>query len=136
MQENLFKREALLIENDFFQSQLYSDVLCANNFEVSLVKSAIDGLQKLKSKDYDIAIMNIDIGQPSFIEKILKKMRNEKPNVSIVGLSIYDQENKKNVAVLLNKFLTKPFSIDTLMGYVVMCVENGCENSCSGRAQA
>lgn len=134
MQENLFKRKALIIENDFLKRILYHDVLCANNFEVSLVKSALDGLKNIRDKDYDVIIMNIDIGQPSFVSRVLQKIRAEKPEIPIMGLSIYEQENKKNIAMLLNKFLTKPFSIDILVKCVVVCAENGCENSCSGRA--
>lgn len=138
MQENLFKRELLLIENDFFQSKLYHDALSANNFEVSLVKSAIDGFQRIKAgvKDYSLVVINVDMGQPSFIAKVLQKIRDERPMLPMIGLSIYEQENKKNVADLLNRFLTKPFSIDTLVQCVVVCVEDGSEDSYCRRAQA
>lgn len=135
VQENLFKREALLIENDFLQSKLYRDILDFNNFEVSLVKSGVDGLRKIREKKYDVAIMNVDIGQEPFVEKLLQKVHEESPFLPIIGLSIYESRSKKSVSALLNKFLTKPFSIDTLIECVVVCVENGCENSYCGRAQ-
>ena len=66
------------------------------------------------------------------MEKLINKIRSECSELPIVGLSIYEQEKKKNISKAVNKFLTKPFSIDTFVECVVMCVENGCSNSCSG----
>ena len=92
----------------------------------------MEGLQKIKENEYDLAVINVDIGEELFVEKLLNKIRSERSVLPIVGLSIYEQEKKKNIAKAVNKFLTKPFSIDTFINSVVVCVENGCANSCSG----
>ncbi len=130
MQENLFKKNAILVESDFLQNILYNDILDSNGFEVFSAKSAMEGLQKIKENEYDLAVINVDIGEELFVEKLLNKIRSERSVLPIVGLSIYEQEKKKNIAKAVNKFLTKPFSIDTFIECVVMCVENGCANSC------
>ena len=132
MQENLFKKNAILVESDFLQNRLYNDILDSNGFEVFSAKSAMEGLQKIKENEYDLAVINVDIGEELFVEKLLHKIRSERSILPIVGLSIYEQEKKKNIAKAVNKFLTKPFSIDTFIDSVVVCVENGCANSCSG----
>lgn len=132
MQENLFKKNAILVESDFLQNRLYNDILDSNGFEVFSVKSAMEGLQEIKENEYDLAVINVDIGEESFVEKLLNKIRSERSVLPIIGLSIYEQDKKKNIAKVVNKFLTKPFSIDTFIECVVMCVENGCANSCSG----
>lgn len=132
MQENLFKKNAILVESDFLQNKLYNDILDSNGFDVFSAKSAMEGLQKIKESEYDLAVINIDIGEELFVEKLLKKIRFERSELPIVGLSIYEQEKKKNIAKVMNKFLTKPFSIDTFIECVVLCVENGCANSCCG----
>ena len=89
-------------------------------------------LLTIKENEYDLAVINVDIGEELFVEKLLHKIRSERSILPIVGLSIYEQEKKKNIAKAVNKFLTKPFSIDTFIDSVVVCVENGCANSCSG----
>lgn len=132
MQENLFKKKAILVESDFLQNRLYNDILDSNGFEVFSAKSAMEGLQQIKENEYDLAVINVDIGEESFVEKLINKIRSERSALPIVGLSIYEQEKKKNIAKIVDKFLTKPFSIDTLVECVVVCVENGCANSCSG----
>lgn len=136
MQENLFKKDALLIEGDFLMKVLFTDILDVNGFKTVYVKSPLEGLQKVKEKDFDLVVINVDTGQEAFIEKLLSKIRQERPHLPIIGLSIYEQNNKKNIVKLLDGFLTKPFSIDTFTECVVVCVENGSENSTSGRAQA
>lgn len=130
MQENLFKMNAILVESDFLQNRLYNDILDSTGFEVFSAKSAMEGLQQIKENEYDLAVIDVDIGEESFIEKLLNKIHSEHSELPIVGLSIYEQEKKKNIAKAVNKFLTKPFSIDTFIECVVMCVENGCANSC------
>ena len=114
MQENLFKKNAILVESDFLQNILYNDILDSNGFEVFSAKSAMEGLQKIKENEYDLAVINVDIGEELFVEKLLNKIRSERSVLPIVGLSIYEQEKKKNIAKAVNKFLTKPFSIDTI----------------------
>ena len=130
MQANLFKKNAILIENDFLQNRLYSDILDSNGFEVFSAKSPIEGLQKIKENEYDLAVINVDIGEETFVEKFLNKIHVEQPTMPVVGLSIYEQKKKKNIVKVVNEFLTKPFSIDTFIeSVVVKCVENGCESS-------
>ena len=133
MQENLFKKNAILIENDFLQNRLYSDILDSNGFEVFSANSAIEALQKIKDNEYDLTVINLDIGEESFMERLLNKIHYERPNMPIVGLSIYEQKKKKNLAEMVNGFLTKPFSIDIFIECIVIkCVENGCASSNSG----
>lgn len=129
MQANLFKKNAILIENDFLQNRLYSDVLDSNGFEVFSAKSAMEGLQKIKENEYDLAVINVDIGEETFIEKFLNKIHTQQPNMQIVGLSIYEQKKKTSVQEKVNQLLTKPFSIDILINSVVVdCVEDGRES--------
>lgn len=121
MQENLFKRNAILVENDFLQNRLYSDILDSNGFDVFSAKSAIEWLQKIKDNEYDLALINVDIGEEPFMKKLLYKMRTERSEMLIVGLSMYEQKKKESIANIVDKFLTKPFFIDNLIECVVMC---------------
>ena len=136
MQASLFRKSAVLIEQNPQQSKLYEDVLSANGFDVYVAKSTMDGLQKIKEKKQDLTIINTEIAEESFIKRLISRIRAEDTTAEmpIVGLSIYAEDCKKNIAEILDAFLTKPLSIDKFMESVFGCIEkkvNGCENSCN-----
>ena len=134
MQANLFKRTAILIDSSSVQSRLYQDILIANGFDVYIAKSAMDGLQKIKESKHDLAVINTEIAEESFLEKFISKVRSEKSTelMPIVGLSIHAENSKKNIAKILDGFFTKPISIDTFIASIFECIERkvcGCESS-------
>ncbi|MDR2765913.1 MAG: hypothetical protein LBB63_00390 [Holosporaceae bacterium] len=126
MQTNLFRRSAVLIEQNLMQCKLYEDILNAYGFEVYVAKSAMDGFTKIKETPQDLAIINTEIADETFLEKLVSKMRKESTSflMPIVGLSIYDQERKKNIANTLDAFLTKPLSIDKFVESIFSCIES------------
>lgn len=134
MQATLFKKNAILVEQDPIQYTLYCDILNANGFEVYGTKSVLDTLTKLKEKPYDLMVINTELAEESFLKKIIEKIRLEKNStfMSIVGISIHKEKNKKNFIKILDIFLTKPLSIDRFIECVFNSVEmksNGCKNS-------
>nr|MCR5224796.1 hypothetical protein [Alphaproteobacteria bacterium] len=106
MQASLFRKSAVLIEQNPQQGMLYEDVLNANGFDVYVAKSAMDGLLKIKEKKQDLTIINTEIAEESYMKKFIERIRAEKDSAEmpIVGLSIYNAENKKNVAQALDAF--------------------------------
>ncbi|MDR1335147.1 MAG: hypothetical protein LBJ19_02675 [Holosporaceae bacterium] len=133
MQTDLFKKTAILVEQHSLQSKLYKDILTANGFDVSVTGSAIDGFKQIKSGKHDLVVINTEIVEEAFLEKLINKIhenQSTKP-MSIVGLSIYNRECKKNISRIMDAFLTKPLSVDKFMESVFMCIENknnGCKN--------
>ncbi|MDR0753661.1 MAG: hypothetical protein LBE95_03275 [Holosporaceae bacterium] len=133
MQANLFKKSAVLIEKNSSHRKLYKDVLIASGFDVYIAKSAIDGLIKTKETQQDLVVINTEAGEESFIEKFISKMRDESMSnvMLIVGLSVYKQEYKKNIAKILDAFLTKPLSIDRFIESILTGIESradGCKS--------
>ncbi|MDR2268226.1 MAG: response regulator [Holosporaceae bacterium] len=126
MQTALFKKTAVLIEDNSVQSSLYSDVLIATGFDVRVTKSPMEGLIKIKEKAYDLAVINMEIAEESFVEKLIQKIRTEKNAefMPIIGLSIYSEENKKNISKNVDALLTKPISIDRFVEFVFSNIEN------------
>jgi two-component system cell cycle response regulator DivK len=134
MQTNLFRRSAILIEQNPLQGRLYEDVLKANGFDVYIAKSAMDGLVKVKETTQDLIVINTEIAEESFMEKLVSKVRSESASsvTPVIGLSIYNRERKKNIAKALDAFLTKPLSIDKFIESVFNCLEskaNGSKNT-------
>jgi DNA-binding NtrC family response regulator len=130
----LFKRDAILIEQNLLQHKLYGDILAVNGFEVHVAETAIDGLMKIRENKYDITVINAEIAEETFVEKLIAKIQsNEKSkHMPIVGISIYSEERKKNISKIVDAFLTKPFSIDRFIGCVYKSIEkknNGCEST-------
>lgn len=133
MQASLFRKSAVLIEQNPQQCKLYEDVLSANGFDVYVAKSAMDGLVKIKEKRQDLTVINTEIAEDAYMEKFISRVKQEEysSEMPIVGLSIYSEECKKNIAKSLDAFLTKPLSIDKFMESVFRCIEtkiNGCES--------
>lgn len=136
MQANLFRRSAILIENNHAQIRLYEDLLTANGFDVYVAKSPMDGLLKIKETPIDIVVVDVDIAEDGFMTKFITKIKSEEAmaNVPIIGLSIYSETSIKNIAKMLDIFLTKPISIDTFTKSVFYCLENkfdDCSCCCS-----
>ncbi|MDR0677511.1 MAG: hypothetical protein LBF57_02460 [Holosporaceae bacterium] len=135
MQVGLFKKTAILIEKNSLHCQLYEDVLSANGFNVYATKSAMDGLIKMKNSKQDLTVINTEIAEISFIEKLITKIRSEESLnlMPIVGLSTYGREYKENIIKMLDAFLTKPLSIDRFIESIFECIEkrtNGCKSTC------
>lgn len=125
MQASLFKRNAVLVEQNPMHCRLYSDLLEANGFDVYVAKSVMDALMKIREKAQDLIVMNTEIVEEKFIQKFIHNIRNEEisKNIPIIGISIYGEDKKKNIAEIVDNFLTKPFSLDRLTESIDSCIE-------------
>ena len=131
MQTTLFRKSAVLIDQNPLQCKLYEDVLNANGFDVYVAKSTMDGLVKIKEKKQDITVINTEIAEENYIKRFVSKIKTEdvSQEMPILGVSIYSKECKKNIAHILDDFLTKPLSIDKFMESVFCSIEkklDGC----------
>jgi len=125
MQASLFKRNAVLVDQNPMHCRLYSDLLEANGFDVYIAKSVMDALVKIREKTQDLVLINTEIVEEKFIQKFIHNVRNEEAskNLPIIGISIYGEDKKKNIAGIVDSFLTKPFSLDRLMESIDSCIE-------------
>ena len=133
MQATLFKRNAVLKEQNPMHCRLYSDLLEANGFDVYVAKSVMDALVKIRNKAQDLAIINTEIVEEKFIQKFIQNVKEEEnsKDLPIIGISIYPEDKKKNVAKVVDSFLTKPFSLDRLIESVDSCIEKRDGTNCS-----
>lgn len=125
MQASLFKRNAVLVEQNPMHCRLYSDLLEANGFDVYIAKSVMDALMKIREKAQDLALINTEIVEEKFIQKFIQNIKEEEisKNLPIIGISIYPEDKKKNIAEIVDSFLTKPFSLDRLVESIDRCIE-------------
>lgn len=125
MQANLFRKSAVLIEPNFVEAELYKDIMSANGFDVYVAKSPMDALVKLREKNQDLFLLNMEVAGTSFLEKFLRNVRKEKncAITTIVGMSIYRPEDRRTPPKELDACLTKPCAIDALVNTIFDCIE-------------
>ena len=131
MQADLFKKTAILIEQNPIETVLYSDALSANCFDVLVTSSPMEALVKLRETEIDLVLIDMGDASNAFISKFVQNIRKEKKCefTVIFGLSIYPFNNEKNMKLNLDACLTKPFSIDTLIDRIFSSIESKC-NDC------
>ncbi len=134
MQATLFKRNAVLIEQNPMHCRLYSDLLEANGFDVYVAKSVMDALIKIRDKNQDLVVINTEIVEEKFIQKFIQNIKKggSSESLPVIGISIYTEHKKKNIANVVDSFLTKPFSLDRLIESIESCIEKRDGVNCSG----
>lgn len=125
MQADLFKKPAVLLEQNSIEASLFKDILAANGFDVYTAKSPMDALVKLREKEQDLLVLDMEAAGRPFIEKFLQNVRKEKTcgQTALVGVSIYPKEEHKKLLEELDACLIKPFSIDAFIGAVFESIE-------------
>ena len=125
MQASLFKKNAVLVEQNPMHCRLYGDLLEANGFDVYIAKSVMDALVKIREQNQDLALINMEIVEEKFIQKFIQNIKSEdcSKDMTLIGISIYPEEKKKNIAKFVDSFLTKPFSLDKLTESIDQCIE-------------
>ena len=85
----------------------------------------MDALMEIRKKSSDLAIINTEIVEEKFIQKFIQNIKEEEisKNLPIIGISIYPEDKKKNIAKIVDIFLTKPFSLDKLTESIDRCIE-------------
>jgi len=126
MQTDLFKKIAILIEQNPVETVLYSDTLAANGFEVFVTSSPMEAFVKLREEEVDLILIDIANSSQNFVDKFIKNIRKEKKCefTTIIGLSLYSAIDEKNMYLGMDMCLTKPCSIDMLIESVFSCIEN------------
>lgn len=91
----------LLVEDDVFISELYVRSLKRAGYLVTLSNSGPDGLEKGKTGDYDLMLLDIMIPEMTGVE-VLMALREEKdlaPNMKIVITTNLDQDDETRASV-------------------------------------
>ena len=130
MQGDLFRKSAVVLEQNLIEANLYSDILSANGFDVYIASSPMDALVKLRESNNDLVIIDLNIAGHAFMNKFLKNIRQETSckDTTLLGLSMYEQKEK--ITYDVDFYLTKPCSIDKFIEVVFGSLEQkvyGCE---------
>ena len=66
----------LLVEDDLFIRDIYSEVLKGEKFEVELAKDGEEGLQKIRQDNWDIVLLDVIMPKMTGID-VLRELKND-----------------------------------------------------------
>ena len=106
----------LLVDDEKGFAGILAKRLSKRNFEVTIALSGVEALQALRKADFDIAVLDLKMGDMDGIEvlKIFKKMC---PSMKTIMLTGHGSEQAARDGLSLGAFayLTKPCDLDDLI---------------------
>ncbi|AJA46619.1 hypothetical protein CPAST_c05190 [Clostridium pasteurianum DSM 525 = ATCC 6013] len=117
-------RKILIIEDDLSIAELQKDYLELNNFEVSICKDGVDGLNVLKNGDFDLLILDLMLpGLDGY--SILRSIEQEKDiPVLLVSAKKEEIDKIKGLTLGADDYITKPFNPSELVARVKSHITN------------
>jgi len=100
----------LIVEDDQFLRELYSDVLKAEGYATDIAIDGEEGLKKIKEGGYDLVLLDIIMPKINGLE-IMKRIKTNPPALSnkcVIFLTNLDKEEEIKAALQLgNGYLIK-----------------------------
>ena len=109
----------LLIENDFYLSELLTEVLTECNFFVKAVSNGLNLLHLVEKHQYDLIILNIILPKLNGIE-LCRQIRAQGYHMPILFWSSQDFPEFKQAGLQAgaNDYLPKPCKIGTILEHI------------------
>ena len=119
-------KELLIVEDDLEMQEFYKDMLQGEQFTVTIVSNAEEGLKEIKGKIYDLVILDI-LMEGVTGDRLFAVLRrdNRYKEVPVVMASALDEKTYRCFQALGNvSFLEKPFSRERLLSEIAKRFEN------------
>jgi DNA-binding NtrC family response regulator len=106
----------LLVDNEASILSVLGTVLKTEGFEVRSSRDVQSAMDLIKAEEFDLLISDIRMAPLTGMD-LLKWVRNERPNLSVIMLTAYGSIETAIEAMKLGAFdyVTKPFKVDELM---------------------
>ena len=108
-------KRILLVEDDESLGYVIKDNLLAKNFEVTLAKNGVEGIEMFNSHKYDICLLDVMMpGKDGF--SLAEEIRTKNADIPIIFLTAKSMEEDKIKGFLIgaDDYITKPFSMPEL----------------------
>jgi two-component system copper resistance phosphate regulon response regulator CusR len=106
----------LVVEDDFQQAALIKAILEEEEYVVDQAFDGQEGLRKIEVRDYDLAVIDLDLPQVTG-EELVRRIRELGLATPVIILTANDEVGSK-VGLLdigADDYLTKPFAVDELI---------------------
>ncbi len=109
-------QKIMLVDNEASILSVLSTVLKVEGYEVKSSREVEKGMEIIRNEDFDLLISDIRMTPLSGMD-LLKWVRNEKPDISVIMLTAYGSVETAIEAMKLGAFdyVTKPFKVDELL---------------------
>ena len=103
-------KRILIVEDDLFLRELYTDVLSAEGYKVDAAADGEEALQKMKVGGYNLVLLDIIMPKMDGLE-VMRQIQNtppQAPNKCVVFLTNLDKDEEIRTALKLgNGYLIK-----------------------------
>jgi PAS domain S-box-containing protein len=125
----LGKLKVLLVEDNAMNQLLAQKILGDWGWKVDTVENGIEAIEKLKVKDFDIVLMDIQMPEMDGYEAT-RQIRSDLPapkcNVPIMAMTahVMPSEEEKCYKIGMNSYISKPFDTTVLYNKIALLVKN------------
>jgi DNA-binding response OmpR family regulator len=117
-------KKILIVEDDLSIAELEKDYLELEGFEVKICNNGVDGLNALKTKAFDLLILDVMLPKIDGYT-ILRSLQEEKDiPVLMVSAKKEDIDKIKGLSLGADDYITKPFNPSELVARVKSHIRN------------
>ncbi|MGK0466712.1 response regulator transcription factor [Clostridium sp.] len=117
-------KKILIVEDDLSIAELEKDYLELEGFEVKICNNGVDGLNALKTKAFDLLILDVMLPKIDGYT-ILRSLQEEKDiPVLLVSAKKEDIDKIKGLSLGADDYITKPFNPSELVARVKSHIRN------------
>ncbi|MGB5850599.1 MAG: response regulator [Ignavibacteriaceae bacterium] len=122
------KKNKILVVEDNTETQLIIKVNLRNIYDVELTDNADDAIKLIKSNDFDLVLLDINLGNSDDGRDVLDMMKKdvEYSNLPVIIITAYDikKEEKDLLMNLSCDFLEKPLDKAVLLNSISSCLNS------------
>lgn len=112
----MLEGKILVVDDQFGIRMLLQEVLKIEGYETQLASNGLEALELLTAFQPDLVFLDMKIPGMDGLE-ILKKMKEQTPDVKIIMMTAYSELDLINTALSIGAlgYLPKPFNIEELI---------------------
>jgi DNA-binding NtrC family response regulator len=103
----------MVIDDEDHIRHLYKEELTDNGHEVTLAGSAKEALNHIKSRKFDLAILDIKLGDTNGLD-LLQQMHQQDPELPVILCTAYDSFREHEQAVVATDYVVKSSDLTEL----------------------
>jgi len=88
------KKRILLVEDDTFLNQLYSDLLAKEGYEVASAVTGEIALEKMQAASWDLVLLDVVLPGKSGFDVLAEVSKKSKPKYPIIFMTNLDSNDK------------------------------------------